>query len=133
VGSAVLEERIAFDPHLLMFVYNRLAMFVKRAISFLFLLLASSALKAQFKNIMLDEQGENHPYVCEPTIAINPRYPNNIVAGSVLNNYYFTKDMGVTWKKGTLTSPLGVYGDPAIIADQKGISEKRGHPGNRSV
>src|SRR5687768_3209540 len=102
-----------------MFVYNRLTMCVKRAILFLILTLAANGLTAQFKNIMLDEQGDSHPYVCEPTIAINPRYPNNIVAGSVLNNYYLTKDMGVTWKKGTLTSPFGVYGDPAIIADQK--------------
>jgi hypothetical protein len=75
---------------------------------------------AQFKNVMLDEQGEGRRFVCEPTIAINPRYPNNIVAGSVLDNVYFTKDGGKTWSKRKLASPLGVYGDPALIADGKG-------------
>lgn len=75
---------------------------------------------AQFENVMLDEQGEGHRFVCEPTIAINPRYPNNIVAGSVLDNVYFTKDGGKTWSKRKLTSPFGVYGDPALVADGKG-------------
>lgn len=76
--------------------------------------------KGQFKNIMLDEQSEGQRFVCEPTIAINPKYPNNIVAGSVLDNVYYTKDGGETWNKRKLTSPYGVYGDPAVIADPKG-------------
>ncbi len=73
----------------------------------------------QFKNIKLDESDGND-YVCEPTIAINPRYPDNIVAASVLNNIYFTKDGGATWQKREVESPFGVYGDPALIADQHG-------------
>lgn len=79
-----------------------------------------SQVLGQFKNIMLDEQKGTDRFVCEPTIAINPRYPNNIVAGSVLDNVYYTKDMGKTWKKVKLTSPSGVHGDPAVIADEKG-------------
>ena len=75
---------------------------------------------SQFKNIMLDEQEGSERFVCEPTIAVNPRYPNNIVAGSVLDNVYYTKDLGKSWNKIKLTSPLGVYGDPALIADDKG-------------
>jgi hypothetical protein len=73
----------------------------------------------QFKNIKLDEQ-VGAKFVCEPTIAINPRKPDNIVAGSVLDNVYYTSDGGVTWNKGKLASPFGVYGDPSIIADPKG-------------
>lgn len=84
-------------------------------------MLLTDQLSAQFKNIMLDEQSGSNAFVCEPTIAINPRYPNNIVAGSVLNNVYVTKDGGLTWKKNQLESPFGVYGDPAIIADSKGV------------
>ena len=74
----------------------------------------------QFKNIKLDEQDGSGNLVCEPSVAINPKYPTNIVAGSVLDNVYFTKDAGKTWKKSKLTSPHGVYGDPALIADEKG-------------
>lgn len=76
--------------------------------------------RSQFKNIMLDEQGEGHPFVCEPTIAINPRYPNNMVAGSAVDNVYYTKDGGKTWQKQKLSSPYGVWGDPSVIADAKG-------------
>jgi hypothetical protein len=85
------------------------------------LILYAGQLLAQMKNIMLDEQGEGHPFICEPTIAINPRHPNNIVAGSVLDNVYYSKDTGKSWNKAKLSSPFGVYGDPAVIADEKGI------------
>jgi hypothetical protein len=74
----------------------------------------------QFKNIKLDESGPENPYVCEPSIAINPKNPLNIVAGSVLNNVYVTTDGGANWKKSKLECPWGVYGDPALIADPKG-------------
>ena len=74
----------------------------------------------QFKNILLDEQEGSERLVCEPTIAINPRYPNNIVAGSVLDNVHYTKDSGKSWNKIKLRSTFGVYGDPALIADEKG-------------
>jgi hypothetical protein len=76
---------------------------------------------AQFKNIKLDEQSQDDKYVCEPSIAINPRNPLNIVAASVLNNVYVTKDGGSSWKEVDVISPFGVYGDPALIADDKGV------------
>jgi hypothetical protein len=69
----------------------------------------------QFKNIKLDEQSDND-YMCEPTIAVNPKNSLNIVAASVLNNIYFTKDGGSTWQKREVKSSFGVYGDPALIA-----------------
>jgi hypothetical protein len=86
---------------------------------FSFALLSAVSVSAQFKNIKLDEQTEGD-YVCEPSIAINPRDPLNIVAASVLNNIYFTKDGGKTWQKKKVESSFGVYGDPALIADSKG-------------
>lgn len=85
----------------------------------LLVLLAQTTL-AQFRNIRLDEQGPGDPYVCEPSIAINPRNPDNIVAASVLNNIYVTTDGGNDWTKVKVESPFGVYGDPALIADDKG-------------
>lgn len=88
-------------------------------VTFILLIQASIGF-TQFKNIMLDEQTDGARFICEPTIAINPKNPDNIVAGSVLDNVYYTKDGGKTWKKQKLASPFGVYGDPAIIADDKG-------------
>ena len=93
---------------------------IARMVTLILILTQGSQVFGQFKNIMLDEQGGTERFVCEPTIAINPRYPNNIVAGSVLDNVYYTKDLGKTWNKTKLTSPFGVYGDPALIADEKG-------------
>src|SRR5262245_29171258 len=75
--------------------------------------------QAQFKNILLDSGGSGNR-ACEPSIAINLDDPKNIVAGSVLNNVYATTDGGLTWKKSTLSSPLGVWGDPVLISDFKG-------------
>jgi hypothetical protein len=86
---------------------------------FSFTFLSSVSVSAQFKNSKLDQQTEGD-YVCEPSIAINPRDPSNIVAASVLNNIYVTHDAGATWNKKKVESTFGVYGDPALIADSKG-------------
>lgn len=88
-------------------------------IAVLFLALQRDA-QAQFVNIMLDQQTADHPYVCEPAVAINPKDVNNIVAASVLNNLYVTKDGGAAWQKIDVKSPYGVYGDPALVTDRKG-------------
>lgn len=94
-------------------------MMIGRTLIALLILLPGFAF-SQFKNIKLDEQTADGDYICEPSIAINPKYPNNIVAASVLNNIYFTKDGGTTWQKREVSSPHGVYGDPALIADSNG-------------
>lgn len=57
---------------------------------------------------------------CEPSISINPTNPNEVVAGSVLNNFHYSSDRGTTWHTGTLTSPYGVWGDPVLIHDYTG-------------
>jgi hypothetical protein len=95
-------------------------MLCKKIFLFFLLIATATRLMGQFKNVKLDEQAESHGFVCEPTIAINPRYPNNMVAGSVLDNVYFSKNGGETWQTGKLSSPFGVYGDPTLIADSKG-------------
>lgn len=89
-------------------------------ISAMSLMFKISDVTGQFKNIKLDERSSEDKYVCEPTIAINPRDPNNIVAAAVLNNVYTTFDGGQTWKKVKVSSPFGVYGDPALTVDSKG-------------
>jgi hypothetical protein len=74
----------------------------------------------QFKNITLDERADKN-LSCEPVIAINPKNPLNIVAASALDNVYFSLDGGATWQKKKISSPFGVYGDPVLLADSKGI------------
>src|SRR5688572_29929155 len=86
----------------------------------LFLLLFTSLNSfAQFKNIKLDE-GSPTNRVCEPSVTINRKNPNNIVAASIMDNIYYTVDGGATWQTQKLTSPLGVYGDPVLVSDDKG-------------
>ena len=62
---------------------------------------------------MIDNNGSPN----EPSIAINPNNTNQLVAGSNINKVYRSNDGGLTWTKSTLTSSYGVWGDPAIVAD----------------
>lgn len=73
----------------------------------------------EIKNILLDDSGFLYQ-PCEPSIAINQKNTENIVAGAILNKVYVTEDGGKTWQKGKLSSSLGVFGDPCIISDKKG-------------
>ncbi|XLS28345.1 sialidase family protein [Flavobacteriaceae bacterium M23B6Z8] len=57
---------------------------------------------------------------CEPSIFINPVNTNNMVAGSVIDFVHTSFDGGLTWETNSLTSPLGIWGDPCIIADAEG-------------
>lgn len=73
-------------------------------------------LSAQYQNILVGTT--NLPN--EPTICINPKNPNQIVAGANNDNYYYSSDGGWTWAGGTLTSPYGVWGDPVVVVDTSG-------------
>jgi hypothetical protein len=68
------------------------------------------------QNVLISNQ--NTP--SEPSIKINPQNTNYIVAGSVLNHYYFSNDSGITWQPGILNSSYGVWGDPVIDVDSDG-------------
>lgn len=59
-------------------------------------------------------------FVNEPSICINPKNLNQVVAGSVINDFYRSDDGGVSWTHGTLSCPWGVWGDPAIAVDTNG-------------
>ncbi len=74
---------------------------------------------AQFPNLKLDERTSDN-LVCEPSIAINPRNPLNIVATSAKDNVYVSNDGGKTWSNQKLTSAFGVYGAPVMVVDSKG-------------
>ncbi len=72
---------------------------------------------SQFQNVMIsDEQSPN-----EPSITMNPRNPNELVAGANLRSYYYSIDGGWNWTRGDLVSPeYGVWGDPCVIVDTAG-------------
>jgi hypothetical protein len=82
-------------------------------------LFTSLSCYGQFKNIKLDEATATNR-VCEPSITVNKKNPNNIVAASIPDNIYFTVDGGATWQTSKLTSPLGVYHNPVLVSDDKG-------------
>ncbi|MEE9350424.1 MAG: sialidase family protein [Flavobacteriaceae bacterium] len=72
------------------------------------------------ENIKIYEQSSFSYGPCEPSIYINPKNTNNIVAGSIMDNVHYSFDAGRTWESKRLKSKLGVYGDPCITADYKG-------------
>ena len=83
----------------------------------LILILFSSHSFAQYQNILISD--EHHPN--EPSIIINPKNPDRLVAGSNLRSYYISEDGGYSWDRGELVSEEhGVWGDPAIIVDTAG-------------
>jgi len=92
---------------------------------------------ANFPNIRIDSSaGAFAVGPCEPSIAISPVDSNIVVAGAILDRVYYSSNGGITWKKKTLTSPYGVYGDPMLLADNKGdfyyahLSDPKGSQGS---
>ncbi|MEP7145992.1 MAG: T9SS type A sorting domain-containing protein [bacterium] len=84
---------------------------------FIFLLLSFNLVSAQYPNVLITNM--NSPN--EPTICINPKNTNQVVAGSNLNLYYYSTNSGFNWSKGTLTSTFSVWGDPSITVDTAGV------------
>jgi len=71
---------------------------------------------AHCQNILISNQ--NNP--CEPSIMLDPKNPNNLVAGSLLNHVHRSFDGGETWSSSILSSTFGVWGDPVIDVDTSG-------------
>jgi len=89
--------------------------FFLTAMTMLIVIMAS----AQHTNILIDDdQSGGQP--SEPSIVIDPKNPLHIMAGSILNRYYYSMDGGHTWPPGRLTSPWGVWGDPVLAVDTNG-------------
>ena len=68
----------------------------------------------------LPKEAEYRFSQCEPSIAIHPKNPKIMIAGSILSDYYYSKNGGKRWKSKSLKSPYGVYGDPVLIMDTLG-------------
>jgi hypothetical protein len=56
----------------------------------------------------------------EPSIAIHPTKNKWMIAGTVMNDYYYSKNGGKSWKSSSLKSEFGVGGDPVVHIDAKG-------------
>jgi hypothetical protein len=72
------------------------------------------------KNVMIGKSNGLQRGICEPSIVINPKSPNNVVAAAILDRVFYSFDGGKTWKADTLKSSYGVWGDPVLVADTKG-------------
>lgn len=86
------------------------------AITAVLLLFAGTVNSQTFPNILLSSTGSPN----EPSICMDPKNPDIIVAGSNLNFYYYTTNGGYNWTRGTLTSTYSVWGDPSIAVDTNG-------------
>ncbi len=73
----------------------------------------SFPLNAQHLNVLISSS--NNPN--EPSICLNPKNPDQIVAASNIENVYSSNDGGYTWESSTLSSTYGVWGDPIIAVD----------------
>ncbi len=76
----------------------------------------SMVLSAQHPNILIGS--ENAPN--EPSICINPKNTQELVAGANLNNLYYSHDAGASWTQTNVSCTWGIWGDPAIGVDTAG-------------
>lgn len=84
-----------------------------RLVSLILIAYCLSSLKIFAQNVLISNQ--NNPN--EPSIIINPKHPNILIAGANLNNFYVSIDTGHTWVESTLNSSHGVWGDPMMAID----------------
>jgi Neuraminidase (sialidase) len=91
-------------------------------IIFSFLFLLSCAPKLAVHELIIPKPAKSrYAYSqVEPSVRINPKDTNIIVAGTVLNDFYISKDAGRTWESKILESSYGVYGDPVMDFDSNG-------------
>src|SRR5271169_6106957 len=88
-------------------------------ILFLATLFATGDLRAQITNVRISDPSLNSPE--EVTIAINPKNPQQIAAGSNLNYLYTSYDGGLSWNSTSGSSQYGLWGDPCVMYDDSGV------------
>ncbi|MBS1517089.1 MAG: T9SS type A sorting domain-containing protein [Bacteroidetes bacterium] len=89
---------------------------IKYILSVIIFIAGCSIAKAQYQNIFITSTGSPN----EPSICINPKNTDQLVAGSNLNFYYYSTNSGYNWTRGTLSSTYSVWGDPSITVDTAG-------------
>lgn len=92
---------------------------MKTTLFFLYFILTTSIFsQSPYTNILVDGNSTGGWYPNEPSICINPKNTNIIVAGAIISSYYYSTNSGLNWTEGTLQSnQYGVWGDPVIIID----------------
>jgi len=78
--------------------------------------LCENLLFGQHTNVMIGTDNEPN----EPSICINPKHTNELVAGANLNNVYYSHDSGASWTQTPVSCPWGIWGDPVIGVDTTG-------------
>jgi hypothetical protein len=89
---------------------------MKRIILFLIFMLSMTVGYSQYPNVMIS----SYNYPEETSIVINPKNPDEMVAGANIDFYYYSIDAGLTWLRGELASTYGVWGDPCVLVDTAG-------------
>ena len=90
---------------------------MKKHILTLIAILSAAFVFGQYQNILISNQYSPN----EPSISMNLKNIDLLMAGANLNSYYYSTDGGHNWTRETLTSDEnGVYGDPCIIVDTAG-------------
>ncbi len=82
----------------------------------LFILTSSIYSQSSYTNITISATGGPN----EPSICVNPKNTNQIVAGANTDKVYRSSDGGQTWVSSILTGTYTVWGDPCIITDTVG-------------
>lgn len=59
-------------------------------------------------------------YPNEPSVCINRKNPDVIVAGANIDNHYVSLDGGKTWETKQIKTSYGVWGDPVLHSDENG-------------
>ncbi len=72
-------------------------------------------LSAQYQNIRVDNPSTTNAN--EVSIAVNPRQPNQLAAGANINYFFRSTNGGASWTQSTMSSTLGVWGDPCLMYD----------------
>lgn len=87
-----------------------------------FCLIGNTLFSQEVINVQLPKPAEaTYPYAqVEPSIAIHPKKNKWMIAGTVMNDYYYSKNGGKSWKSSSLKSFYGVGGDPVVHIDAKG-------------
>ncbi|MBS1552226.1 MAG: glycosyl hydrolase, partial [Bacteroidetes bacterium] len=83
---------------------------------FILIFFSVSISVAQYTNVLITNTGSP----TEPSICINPKNTDIVVAGSNIKYYYYSTNSGLNWTKQTLTSSYSVWGDPSITVDTAG-------------
>ena len=81
-----------------------------------FCVILPSLLFAQHPNILITDQTNPN----EPSIFVNPKNSDHIIAGTNTYQYAYSYDGGYSWTNAFQSSQYGVMGDPCMIIDTAG-------------